>query len=294
MENKSQEQQNKSTTEQLPKEESNQEIKEQSQENPVQENKPNEHTEENKENKPNESKEAEEKPKEEERAPPAEGEDVVWIEYCQNCKSHGWCTRHDEKKYLWFFQKLREKIEGETGIRVEMAAIKPALGSFEVKFNETLIFSKIATLQWPFFEEIMEKLKEAQENPPQKDEEGNENKEENGENVEKGENEDKGEKDENGAPKKDANTKKAQPNSNTKSNTNTKKPSNTQNKSQTQKKAPSNNVPKYDLIQTPQKNPEVKNEDPPQKSEITEDKVNKEKSQENIQENQPSKEIIVQ
>ena len=34
------------------------------------------------------------------------GSELVFIiETCQNCKQHGWNTRHDEQKYLEFFNK---------------------------------------------------------------------------------------------------------------------------------------------------------------------------------------------
>jgi len=33
------------------------------------------------------------------------GEPVFVIETCQNCKSHVWNTRHDENKYLEYFNK---------------------------------------------------------------------------------------------------------------------------------------------------------------------------------------------
>ena len=31
--------------------------------------------------------------------------DTVFIEHCINCKYHAWCTSHNEKKYIEFFQK---------------------------------------------------------------------------------------------------------------------------------------------------------------------------------------------
>jgi len=35
---------------------------------------------------------------------------VFVIETCQNCRDHGWNTRHDENKYLEFFNKLSAAI----------------------------------------------------------------------------------------------------------------------------------------------------------------------------------------
>ena len=35
-----------------------------------------------------------------------EGNEIVFvIETCQNCKDHGWNTRHDESKYHEYFQR---------------------------------------------------------------------------------------------------------------------------------------------------------------------------------------------
>ena len=35
---------------------------------------------------------------------------VVNIEYCTNCRMHGWCSQHDEYKYLFYFQKIKETV----------------------------------------------------------------------------------------------------------------------------------------------------------------------------------------
>jgi hypothetical protein len=34
-----------------------------------------------------------------------------YIEHCQDCKNHGWNTRHDEAKYLKFALELKQMIE---------------------------------------------------------------------------------------------------------------------------------------------------------------------------------------
>ena len=34
----------------------------------------------------------------------------VSIEYCINCRMHGWCSQHDEYKYLFYFQKIKETV----------------------------------------------------------------------------------------------------------------------------------------------------------------------------------------
>lgn len=36
---------------------------------------------------------------------PSETDIVFVVETCQNCKSHTWNTRHDENKYLDYFNK---------------------------------------------------------------------------------------------------------------------------------------------------------------------------------------------
>ena len=28
----------------------------------------------------------------------------IFIEFCIDCKNHSWCTKHNEKKYLQFYQ----------------------------------------------------------------------------------------------------------------------------------------------------------------------------------------------
>ena len=29
---------------------------------------------------------------------------IIYIEHCVNCKSHKWCTNHNEKKYHLFYE----------------------------------------------------------------------------------------------------------------------------------------------------------------------------------------------
>ena len=37
--------------------------------------------------------------------------DIVFVvESCQNCKEHHWNTRHDEAKYIEFFQRVAQAI----------------------------------------------------------------------------------------------------------------------------------------------------------------------------------------
>lgn len=40
----------------------------------------------------------------------ADSDIVFVVELCQNCKEHGWNTRHDEAKYLEFFKKVAASI----------------------------------------------------------------------------------------------------------------------------------------------------------------------------------------
>ena len=34
----------------------------------------------------------------------------VEIEYCVNCFQHSWCSQHDEEKYRFYFEQVRDAI----------------------------------------------------------------------------------------------------------------------------------------------------------------------------------------
>jgi selT/selW/selH-like putative selenoprotein len=109
------------------------------------------------------------------------------IETCQNCKSHGWNTRHDENKYLDYFnrvsQAIVERIPNAVTMRNQIpkeylpfdlycnlipnsdanssAFMQvPRTGSFEVSFKGLLIFSKLQGAYWPNVELVASKCEQ--------------------------------------------------------------------------------------------------------------------------------------
>jgi len=113
------------------------------------------------------------------------GSELVFIiETCQNCKQHGWNTRHDEQKYLEFFNKVSsaivEKIPNALTMRNQIPKAYlpydlycnlipnadpntpyfqqvPRTGAFEVSFKGLLIFSKLSGSYWPNVELVANK-----------------------------------------------------------------------------------------------------------------------------------------
>lgn len=114
----------------------------------------------------------------------------VFIEHCVGCKTHQWCTNHDEDKYIQYFTMCKNVItrtcsrvtvsqnEVPLGFQDKFVADPnishfgryhfPRIGAFEVYFRGKLIFSKIESMKWPHPGKVAEKIKEIQEAPPQK------------------------------------------------------------------------------------------------------------------------------
>ena len=112
----------------------------------------------------------------------------VYIEHCISCKSHTWCTNHDEEKYKEYFTRCQASIsrtcynvtvvenvvpEGFTDQFITDPNTSkpgkfhfPRIGSFEVYFRGVRIFSKIESMKWPYATKVAEKIKEIQDTPP--------------------------------------------------------------------------------------------------------------------------------
>ena len=82
-----------------------------------------------------------------------------------NCKSHGWCTSHDETKYLNYCEKIKISLESScpevsTISNSKLRSLNhffnshlsknlhqkgsfPRLGTFEIYFRGQIIFSKL-------------------------------------------------------------------------------------------------------------------------------------------------------
>lgn len=111
--------------------------------------------------------------------------DIVFVvESCQNCKEHGWNTRHDESKYVEFFKKVaaciieripnamimknqipkqylnhdlyNNLVPNEDGNTPYFQQV-PRTGSFEVSYKGMLIFSKLKGGYWPNCELVADK-----------------------------------------------------------------------------------------------------------------------------------------
>jgi hypothetical protein len=112
----------------------------------------------------------------------------VFIEYCQRCPTHSWCTKHDESKYNSYFESVRSKLreicpEVEIiGNQIPLAFSSkfsshedsrpwegtlsfPRIGAFEVYFKERVLFSKLETGLWPHPGAIANKVREIIDRP---------------------------------------------------------------------------------------------------------------------------------
>jgi len=116
----------------------------------------------------------------------------VFIEYCVNCKSHAWCTNHNEDKYLQFCTSLKSAIQNEMmEVRIyenarfpkprpfrdesltqdsssmtpqrssqsrEPVPITPRVGAFEVFVDDKQVFSKLKSGRWPRITQIVARV----------------------------------------------------------------------------------------------------------------------------------------
>ena len=107
----------------------------------------------------------------------------VYIEHCQGCSTHGWCTKHDESKYQSYFENCKAKILvicPEVQVVANQIPIAfsnkftysddskpwegkhsfPRIGAFEIYFKDKIIFSKLETGLWPQSTIIAKKIRE--------------------------------------------------------------------------------------------------------------------------------------
>lgn len=110
----------------------------------------------------------------------------VYIEHCHSCSTHNWCTKHDESKYVSYFENCKAKILvvcPEVQVVANQIPLSfyhkfaisdkpkegkssfPRLGSFEIYFKESVIFSKLESGQWPQSTYIANKIRELLDNP---------------------------------------------------------------------------------------------------------------------------------
>ena len=107
----------------------------------------------------------------------------VYIEHCQGCLTHGWCTKHDETKYQSYFENCKAKILvicPEIQVVANQIPVAfsnkftysdnskpwegrhsfPRIGAFEIYLKDNLIFSKLETGLWPQSTIIANKIRE--------------------------------------------------------------------------------------------------------------------------------------
>lgn len=107
----------------------------------------------------------------------------VYIEHCQGCSSHSWCTKHDETKYSSYYENCKGKIvaicpevqivanqiplafkkkfsDDENSKPWEGKFCFPRIGAFEIYFQDKIIFSKLETGLWPQSAVVANKIRE--------------------------------------------------------------------------------------------------------------------------------------
>lgn len=86
----------------------------------------------------------------------------ISIELCQECSKHKWCTRHDEKKYNDLFEEVKKEVQllyPNVQVLKNPEIKKPQIGAFEVKINDSTIFSKIKSGLFPVPAALAQRIK---------------------------------------------------------------------------------------------------------------------------------------
>jgi hypothetical protein len=88
---------------------------------------------------------------------------VLSIECCINCAEHQYCTHHKEDKYREYFRALKveiEKLNPDIHVGKNVKICKPQIGALEVRWKDTLIYSKLKEMKWPNAELVAKRLVE--------------------------------------------------------------------------------------------------------------------------------------
>ena len=86
----------------------------------------------------------------------------ISIELCQECSKHKWCTRHDEKKYNDLFEEVKKEVQllyPNVQVLKNREIKKPQIGAFEVKINDSTIFSKVKSGLFPVPAALAQRIK---------------------------------------------------------------------------------------------------------------------------------------
>lgn len=89
-----------------------------------------------------------------------ESKHKVEIEICSNCKSHSWCTRHDEKRYEGIFDEISKAVaarDPDIEVVKKLAGDKK-MGAFEVTCNGKVLFSKLTFGYFPLTKSVTDTI----------------------------------------------------------------------------------------------------------------------------------------
>ena len=96
----------------------------------------------------------------------SENKKIIYLEVCFDCESHRWCTQHDQSKYDKFVSLLKAEVTKECGsewfVSVNSAS-KVKIGSFEIMYDDKVVFSKNERKIWPHIPTVVGKIKNTEE-----------------------------------------------------------------------------------------------------------------------------------
>jgi hypothetical protein len=89
------------------------------------------------------------------------GKVIFNVECCVNCSAHSYCTHHDESKYASMFFQLKQQIEAVNPtyyVAKNLEIANPRIGAFEIFHKNTLVYSKLSTMNWPKVSLLLKRL----------------------------------------------------------------------------------------------------------------------------------------
>lgn len=91
-----------------------------------------------------------------------DGKTVIDLTKCFDCKSHAWCTAHNESKYDSMAATFEAAVIANLGANYHVAinCLQPSykIGAFEIQIGGKVYFSKLTSQCWPSAKGVCDKI----------------------------------------------------------------------------------------------------------------------------------------
>jgi hypothetical protein len=91
-----------------------------------------------------------------------DGKTIIDLTKCFDCKSHAWCTAHNEGKYDSMAAAFEAAVIANLGANYHVAinCLQPnyKIGAFEIQIGDKVYFSKLTSQCWPSAKGVCDKI----------------------------------------------------------------------------------------------------------------------------------------